>query len=100
MSQDVESSAESVADRLIWVREFFDLKQKDFAKSIDVSQAQLSNWERAMNRMSLEGALKIRKVYGVSLDFLFLARAETLPQTMHKAWLERSRVKNSNISSD
>lgn len=79
------ASAENVAKRLIWVREFIGLSQKEFAASIGVQPALMNNWERGRHRLSLEGALKINAVYGTTLDFLYLNRRSSLPVEMAKA---------------
>ncbi|WP_114010804.1 helix-turn-helix transcriptional regulator [Cohaesibacter intestini] len=95
-----EASMEKVAERVRWLRDHLNLKQKDFASSIEILPTQLNNWEKGNQRLSLQGALKISKVYGVSLDFLFLGRADTLPQQMRVAWASRPRVSTSSASSE
>lgn len=96
MSKSSEiASKENVAKRLIWLREYFNLSQKEFAETIGVQSAQLNNWERARHRLSLEGALKINDVYGTTLDFLFLDRRETLPADMARSLASSPRVDDS-----
>ncbi|WP_156453365.1 helix-turn-helix transcriptional regulator [Polycladidibacter hongkongensis] len=89
MTNSDEFSHESVANRLIWLRKFLELNQKEFAHSIGVLPTQQNNWETAKQRLSLQGAIKINATYGTSLDFLFLGRVDTLPQNMRKAWISR-----------
>ncbi|WP_108820379.1 helix-turn-helix transcriptional regulator [Pseudovibrio sp. Alg231-02] len=100
MKNTDEFSHDNVANRLTWLRNFLGLNQKEFAKSIGVLPTQQNNWEAAKQRLSLQGALKINSIYGTSLDFLFLGRADTLPQNMRKAWVSRPLDKNSIKSSD
>lgn len=95
MQKDDVSTPEEVAKRLIWIRDFLGLSQKEFATSIGATSAKQSNWERADNRLSMEGALRINKVYGISLDFLFLERAETLPPDFRNAWVTRNQTQSS-----
>ncbi len=76
------SSMDKVAARLIWFRKYINLSQVQFAKSLGVGVGQLNNWERIVNRVSIEGALKINAVYGLSLDFLYLDKREFLPKEM------------------
>ncbi|WP_063305197.1 helix-turn-helix domain-containing protein [Pseudovibrio sp. W64] len=94
------TSPESIANRLVWLREYTGLKKQEFAASINASPSQLSNWESATNRLSLDGALQINARYGTSLDFLYLGRVETLPQNMRSAWASRSLDNTSSISID
>ncbi|MFS8180865.1 helix-turn-helix domain-containing protein [Pseudovibrio denitrificans] len=94
------TSPEAIAERVKWLREHLGLQQNEFATSIGMTRTQVNNWERATGRLSLNGAMQINNVYGTSLDFLFLGRADTLPQNMRNAWASRSLDKNSNKSSD
>lgn len=78
-------SAENVAVRLKWLRKHFDLSQTEFAASIDAQKKQYNHWETGYQRLSLDGALLINQVYGISLDFLYLDRRDTLPISMIKS---------------
>jgi transcriptional regulator with XRE-family HTH domain len=100
MSQINESSPEIVAERLLWLRKHLELSQREFAQSLGILNTQLNNWEKGKQRLSLQGALKINSVYGTSLDFLFLGRADTLPHTLRIAWASRPRVSTSSSSSE
>lgn len=84
MDKDEVYSKENVAKRLKWLRENTGLTQGKFAKSIGVSNTQYNNWETGRQRLSLEGALSINRVYGTTLDFLFLARRGDLPPELIK----------------
>tara|TARA_R110002126_G_scaffold63960_2_gene163987 strand:- start:1798 stop:2100 length:303 start_codon:yes stop_codon:yes gene_type:complete len=86
-----DSSAENVARRLIFLRKYLCISQKQFAIDLNTSAQHVSNWESARNRLSLQGALAIVEVYGVTLDFLFLNRYDTLPAQMRSAWLVFNR---------
>jgi len=87
MSTIDESTAEKVANRLLFLREYLKISQKQFAIDIGTTAQHVSNWEKARNRLSLQGALSICDAYGVTLDFLFLNRADTLPAHMRSEWL-------------
>lgn len=77
------SSAKSVGKRLKWLRRYHDdMTQVEFASSIGVEQGKYSNWERGSQRLSLEGALRIVEIYNVTLDFLYVARTDTLSHKM------------------
>lgn len=82
MSNVEIASADNVAKRLIWLRTYLGLSQSAFAAAIGVPAQQLNNWERARNRLSLEGAMKINEIYGTTLDFIFLDRRHSLPYEM------------------
>ena len=81
------SSPEKIATRLDWLREFHDLSWKEFGASINSSSAKVSNWVNGTSRLSIDGALAVRDVYGVSLDFLYLGIASALPQEMRRSWI-------------
>nr|WP_321457213.1 helix-turn-helix transcriptional regulator [uncultured Cohaesibacter sp.] len=87
-----------VAERLRWVRKQFSPDQKSFAESLGVDQKRYSNWETGTSRLSLQGALLISDRFGVSLDFLYFGRVDTLSQQMRKDWMSNpivSRAKSS-----
>lgn len=100
MATNETASAESVARRLVWIREYFGLNQKEFSASIGVLPSQLNNWEKGRHRLSLEGALKINAVYGTTLDFIYLDRRDDLPLAMLKALTTLPLDNNSSTSSD
>jgi transcriptional regulator with XRE-family HTH domain len=75
-------SKESVAARLVAVREFLGFSQKEFAAALGLSKAQVNDWENARVRVSLPGALKIYERFNVDLNFLFLDDRNMLPHKM------------------
>ena len=82
MDESVLYSKENVAKRLVLVREYLGINQRDFAKEIGVSPQQLNDWEAARLRLSLQGALKIYERYGVDPNWFFLNKVDTLPHNM------------------
>lgn len=101
MSNINEASQYKIADRLKWlIDDYLEISRDAFAHSIDTKKSALSNWINGPGRLSLDGALKINALYGTSLDFLFLGRADTLPHNMRTAWLSRPREISSNKSSE
>lgn len=82
MTNIENASVENVAKRLVWLRNFLGLSQRDFASAIDVLPSQLNNWEKGRHRLSLEGALKINEIFGTTLDFIYLDRRNSLPHDM------------------
>lgn len=82
MANTENASVENVAKRLVWLRNFLGLSQRDFASAIGVLPSQLNNWEKGRHRLSLEGALKINEIFGTTLDFIYLDRRNSLPHDM------------------
>lgn len=78
-----------VAEKLLWLRERVDMSQTAFAKTIGANQTQYSNWETGRQRLPLSGALRLVAIYGVTLDFLYLNRTDTLPASLLKEWMSR-----------
>ena len=79
-----------IGRRLRWHREDVEgLSQADYAASIGFKRGAYSLWEGGTHRLSLDGALAIRKKYGLSLDFLYEGMDDALPMTLRKAWRDR-----------
>lgn len=82
-----------IAERLRWHRALEGLEQKDYAARAGLHRSQLSNWENGDYRLSLDGALALRRTYGLSLDFMFEGIDDALPMTLRVAWRDRPRVR-------
>lgn len=95
-----EESMERVNAKVKWIQERSGFNQKEFAASLGVNYTQYNNWMGNINRLSLNGALALNRVYGTSLDFLYCGRIDTLPAQMQKDWLSKLRDESSNSSSD
>ena len=79
-----------IAERLRWHRDLLGMDQSEFVRRLpSVSRQAYSNWESGSTRLSLNGALEIRRAYGLSLDFMYEGIADTLPMTLRQAWLDR-----------
>lgn len=78
-----------IALRIRWHRELLGLTQKEYAEKIGQKRATINNWESGDYRLSLDGALALRKTYGLSLDFMYEGIADALPMTLRNAWLDR-----------
>lgn len=78
-----------IAHRLKWHRLLIGLSQTDYATSIGVKRSAYSLWEAGTHRLSLDGALALRKRYELSLDFMYEGNADALPMTLRNAWLDR-----------
>lgn len=81
-----------IAQRLNWHRNMLGLDQKPYAEKAGLKRSQLSNWEAGNTRLSLDGALALRRTYGLSLDFMYEGIADTLPMALRSAWMESPEV--------
>ena len=91
MEKDKPRPYADIAERLKWHREVVlgGMTQHEYAASIGVKRPAYSLWEAGTHRLSLDGALAIRKKYGVSLDFMYDGNDDALPMTLRNAWRER-----------
>lgn len=92
--QDMETSRQDtpfgdIATRLLWHRETMGMTQADYAASFGFKRAAYSLWEAGSHRLSLDGALAIRRKYGLSLDFMYEGIDDALPMTLRNAWRDR-----------
>lgn len=78
-----------IAARLIWHRELMGMTQEEYAARLGVKRSTLNNWEGGAYRLSLDGALALRRTFGLSLDFMFEGNDDALPMTLRNAWRER-----------
>ena len=85
-----------IAERIVWHREIVEsLNQKEYAYRAGVTRSSLNNWESGDYRLSIDGALALRKTFGLSLDFLYAGEDETLPMALRAAWRDRFLVSSS-----
>jgi transcriptional regulator with XRE-family HTH domain len=82
-----------IAERVRWHRELLQLTQDQYAKRISSKRPKINNWESGDHRLSLDGALALRREFGLSLDFMYEGIDDALPMTLRNAWRERSRVR-------
>jgi DNA-binding XRE family transcriptional regulator len=83
-----------IAERLLWHRTMLGLTQDQYATKIGTKRAAYSLWEAGSHRLSLNGALALRKTFGLSLDFMFEGIDDALPMTLRNAWRDRPSVKS------
>ncbi|MCA0947378.1 helix-turn-helix domain-containing protein [Salipiger pacificus] len=93
---DREKPYGDIAYRLRWHRELMKLTQNEYAKKVGVKRAALNNWESGDYRLSLDGALALRKTFGLSLDFMYAGNDDALPLTLRNAWRDNLEVNASN----
>lgn len=78
-----------IAARLKWHRELEGLTQDDYAAKIGMKRPRYSLWEAGTHRLSLDGALALRRRFGLSLDFMYEGIDDALPMTLRNAWRDR-----------
>jgi len=89
---DTEKPFADIADRIRWHRAIEGVNQADYAARAGLKRAQLNNWEGGDYRLSIDGALALRKTYGLSLDFMYEGIDDALPMTLRKAWRDMPEV--------
>ena len=94
MTKDERPFSE-IARRIKWHRALIALDQKNYAQKLGVTRSSLNNWESGDYRLSLDGALSMRRTFGLSLDFMFEGIDDALPMTLRQAWLDSPRVNTS-----
>lgn len=92
---DVSKPYADIAERIAWHRALLGLDQVTYATKAGLKRTQLSNWESGSTRLSLDGALRLRQTYGLSLDFMFAGNVEALDMTLRSAWMDKPRVNHS-----
>ena len=74
-----ENEFGEIALRLRAVRAIFGYNQRDFALGANVEPKSYSQWESGKFRISINGAIRLRERYGLSLDFIYCGSLVSLP---------------------
>lgn len=74
-----------IAARIRWHRSLEGLNQTEYAAKANIKRSQLSNWETGQQRISVDGAMELRRTYGLSLDFIYEGIDDALPMTLRQA---------------
>lgn len=83
-----------IAARIRWHRSLLGFNQMKYADNAGVKRSQLSNWESGAQRISIDGAICLRRTYGLSLDWIYEGDEDALPMTLRQALLEASQNAN------
>jgi transcriptional regulator with XRE-family HTH domain len=81
-----------IAARIRWHRAVENLNQTEYAEKAGIRRSQLSNWETGQQRVSVDGAIALRRTYGLSLDFIYEGIDDTLPMTLRQALRDKPLV--------
>lgn len=84
MLEELEDQTEAIAARLKRVRQILALSKKDFAERAGISEQAYGPYENARRDLSLESAKKLRRTYGVSLEFIYFGKIDDLPHRIAK----------------
>lgn len=79
MLEEHGDSREAVAARLARVREIIGVDKQTFAERAGMSPQAYGAFENGSRDLSLEAAKKLRKAYGLSLEFLYFGNKDDLP---------------------
>ncbi|MGR3524870.1 MAG: helix-turn-helix domain-containing protein [Paracoccaceae bacterium] len=70
-----------IASRLTAIRTgMSNLNQKEFALKNGFNVTQWNNWEAGTRRIPIEAAEKLCRIYGVTLDFIYMGRRDGLSE--------------------
>ncbi len=86
---DLDRPYADIAARLKWHRDLEGLTQDDYAAKIGMKRPRYSLWEAGTHRLSLDGALALRRRFGLSLDFMYEGIDDALPMTLRNAWRDK-----------
>lgn len=79
MLEHLEDNPSAVATRLQRVREVLGLTKREFAERAGMSEQVYGPFENGRRDLSLQAAKKLRKTYGLPLEFLYFGKIEDLP---------------------
>lgn len=79
MLEELEDSREAVAARLQRAREIIGLGKREFAERAGIGEQTYGPFENAKRDLSLSSAKKLRKTYGLTLEFLYFGKIDDLP---------------------
>jgi len=84
MLEELEDQTEAVAARLKRVRHIYGLSKKEFSERAGISEQAYGPYENARRDLSLESAKRLRKTYGLSLEFIYFGKIDDLPHRITK----------------
>ena len=77
---------QDIAERLRAAREAYDpdMDMKTFAEEAGLKHSQYKNWESGAYRIGLDGALRLRTRYGLTLEYIYIGDVDSLPMSWRK----------------
>lgn len=74
-----------IGERIKSFRAYLEMDAVDFSDKHGFSRSQLGNWEAGSRRISVDAAMRLYELYGLSLDFIYLGRLSALPHNLATA---------------
>lgn len=84
-----EYSYPETAERIRWHRTHLGLTQEEYARRIGAKRTQVKNWEAGISRPEPGTALEMRRVYTLSLEWLYAGADAGMPSDLLSAWNTR-----------
>ncbi len=94
LSNEMADEIVEIGRRLRRTREAMKLNQAMFCRLVGIQQQAWNNYERGLRRISLDQALRVCKVTGVSLDWIYRGIAAGLPVNIINGLQEQLDRKN------
>ena len=83
MAQDAEYP--EIGRLLVAIRTGFSaLSQREWAAKHGINRTQLVNWESGFRRIPVDEAEKLCRLYGITLDWIYMGRRDGLSETASK----------------
>jgi transcriptional regulator with XRE-family HTH domain len=76
------SSYIEIGKRLIQLRRALDLTQKQIANALNMTVPRWANYELGTSRIPVDEALKLVRLWGVSLDWVYYGNRAMMPQRL------------------
>lgn len=84
MLQDLEDQPEAIGARLRKVREILHLTKREFAERAGIGEQVYGPFENGKRDLTLHAAKRLRKTYGLPLEFMYFGKIEDLPTRISK----------------
>ena len=68
-------SLEAIAARLICARKALEMSQSEFADTAGIARNTYNQYEKSVQRISLDMAMKLRDTYDLTLDYIYYGDA-------------------------
>lgn len=78
-----------IGERLSIIRDILDLSNNDLAESLGVSSSRIGNWISGHRRLPVDYSIKLLRVYGISLDYIYDGKVNALPASIASAVASR-----------
>ncbi|PCI53856.1 MAG: hypothetical protein COB36_11495 [Alphaproteobacteria bacterium] len=87
-----------ISDRLRLIRKILDKTQPEFGKDMGISKQTYAHYESGGTCIPPVRARRLLEIYGISLDFIYAGRIDTLPHKIARALSLKSDDNTNNTS--